>query len=93
MDNMISAWMELAPKKYGSISAGVKFINMITGSKLCSSNIYDMRIGKRNVPPSISRLIMNEILLTELENAKVETGGVDFGRLRDRLCVPERVEK
>jgi len=93
MDNMISAWMERAPEKYGSISAGVKRINMITGSKLCASNIYDMRVGKRNVPPQIQRFIMNEILLDELGSAKIKVDVFDIGQLRDRLCVPERVEK
>ncbi len=91
MTNMIAAWMERAPKKYGSISAGVKRINLITGSKLCSSNIYDMRVGKRNVPPQIQRFIMNEILLDELESAKADVGVIDIGQLRDRLCVPERI--
>lgn len=91
--NIIAAWMEIATEKHGSISKGVRYINMICGSKICTSNIYDMREGKRNVPPCVSGLILNEVLLTELKSAGADISKINFEQLRDRLTLPQRERK
>jgi hypothetical protein len=90
--NLVEAWMLRAKEKHGSITEATKFLNMCCGIKLQPGSIYSMRDGKRVVPASVQQHMMNDCLLTNLENAGFNWSEGNFEMLRDSLSLPRRIK-
>ena len=98
MNNIISNWKKQAKIKYGSITEGVKRLNMICSMKIRVPDISSMERGERNIPACVHNLMLNDVLITVLEDAgyKNEVGAesmTDFIGLVDSLSPPRRVNK
>ena len=88
--NLVEDWMVRAKEKYGSITEATKFLNMCCGIRLQAGSIYAMRDGKRPVSPCVQQLMINDTLLTSLENAGFNWSEGNFEMLRDSLSLPYR---
>ena len=88
--NLVEAWMIRAKEKYDSIAKAVKFLNMVCGEKLQAGSVYLMKYGKRDVPPSVQNMMVNDTLFTSMEKAGYDPLQGNFEMLRDSLSLPNR---
>ena len=91
--NILESYEKRAKQKYGTLAEGIRFINTVCGTSISWGHYYDMKRGMRNVPASVQRLLINEVLLSELENAGFDMAQGNFEMLRDSLSLPQRVNK
>lgn len=92
--NIVSMWIERAKEKYGSVQGGVDRFNTICGGKVQVRHIYEMNQGKRSVSECVHSLMLNDILLTALEQAGIEQIPTtrQFMKLSEMLALPVRMK-
>lgn len=94
--NLVAYWMKNAKDKHGSIAAGVRHLNMVCDMKLQTSTIYRMRDGHLGVNACLQSHMVNDVLLTALDEAGIDSMGIttpDFVELIRKLSLPMRVKK
>lgn len=90
--NIVTSWKKRAARKHETVAAGLRFANMVCGLKMTQSNLNDIEKGRRKLPESLQRFMMNEVLLGELADAGFSISTGSFEQLRDALSVPNRVK-
>lgn len=88
--NIAAAWIDRAKEKYESVAEGVRHMNLVCNQKMQTSSVYAMRSGQKNIPDCVYFHMLNDVLLTEMENAGFSIRKGDFEQLRDRLAPPQR---
>ena len=89
MKNLIISWKGLAQEQYGSIAEGVRHLNIVCGTKITPTCINEMSKGKKSVPASINRQMLQEVFFSELkkEGFKIK----DISSLLENISIPGRV--
>lgn len=93
MNNLVSNWIEIASDKYGSLSAGVKFANMVCNLKMQPGTPHDMKQGKKNVPNDFQGIMVSDSLWTLMEKAGYDVKQGDYDKLLESLTLPRRIKK
>ena len=90
MKNLITTWKEYAKENHKNVSAGVRKLNTVCGTKVKLSRINEMEKGKRSIPASIVRFMSFEVVPSEYK--KLKRRAIDIGEFMQRTTIPERTK-
>lgn len=91
MKNLIASWKKLAQENQGSVSEGVRHLNIVCGTKVTPTCVNEMMKGNKAVPASINRFMLSEVLAIEFKTAKFKMNNIDFGLLLENISIPNRI--
>ena len=96
--SIMDSFKERTKEKYGTLNAAADRLTQNCGIKIRSYELSHMRAGKRKIPECVYKLIMIDVLLTELEKAGWKNCAIDMSanqylKLIDALSPPARIER